>query len=199
MLEKYPALSCKLTRERGLLFKGPFHVVDPTGIYEHTFQLEIIWFSLYRYPLVFETSGYVPRTIDFHVYPNSGNLCIKAEPEEIWECRDGLPLLKFLEGTMKNLLIHHIFRKEEGYFIQERSHGPKGNLESLMEITQKSSDQLQYLIKEYLNDPSKKSDSKCPCNSGKIFGNCCQRIWNRIEILPPKLLLSILQEIDSPT
>jgi len=199
VLEKFPALTYKLIPDVGLYFEGPFHVVDQSGIYEYTFQLKIVWLDPYRYPLVFEMGGYIPRTIDFHVYTQTGNLCIKGTPEEIWECRDGLPLLKFLEGTLKNLLIHHIFRKKEGYFLQERSHGAMGCLESLMEITQRSTTQLKDMISSYLDSPFKKPDSLCSCKSGRMFKNCCQRIWNRIEIMPRELLLSILKEIESPS
>jgi hypothetical protein len=193
VLEKFPALTYKLIPDVGLYFEGPFHVVDQSGIFEYTFQLKIVWLDPYRYPLVFEMGGYIPRTIDFHVYPQTGNLCIKGTPEEIWECRDGLPLLKFLEGTLKNLLIHHIFRKKEGYFLQERSHGKLGALESLCDLLKiRNQSQLPNILKIYLKNAKIPSEKRCACNSGKIFRNCCAERWKKLSIFPSEYLEQFL-------
>lgn len=185
VIQKYPTF-CRIP----LGLSGKLEVTDPNKGLSHVFDLILIWSDARRYPLVFETGGYIPKTIDFHVYPAQKNLCIKALPEELWICRNGLSPMKFIEEELKPCLYHHIFRKEYGYFEQERAHDTRGNVDSLKELVGIDSDAwLVELIERYLRIPHPKPSDTCSCKSGQMFANCCAYNWEKLHILGSHILL----------
>lgn len=189
VLQKYPTF--------GLIpsgVSGRLEVTDPNKGLSHVFDLIIIWYNSKRYPLVFETGGYIPKTIDFHVYPAQKNLCIKALPEELWICRNGLSPLTFIEEELKPCLFHHIFRKEYGHFEQERAHDTRGNIDSLKELVGISSDAwLVELIERYFRFQYPNPNDICSCRSGRKFFNCCADDWKKLSILGIPVLTGYLE------
>ncbi|MDR6940846.1 hypothetical protein J2W55_000674 [Mucilaginibacter pocheonensis] len=104
---------------------------DINGEILDTYQLEIHSTDQYPsvFPWVFETGGKLPVNIDWHVYDDTGRCCIKVPPEEEVICKKGITLHAFIKDELTPYLFNQTFRRENGYYINERSHGVKGLIE----------------------------------------------------------------------
>lgn len=126
----------------------------------------------YEFPYVYELDNRIPKNIDWHIY-SDGHCCVKALPEEILICRQGIALSTFIEGQVIPFFFNQKHRELYGYFIQERGHGSEGNLESLYEIFRI---QDKAVIKQCLLFISKRQEpnrvSLCFCGSKKKYRKC---------------------------
>lgn len=126
-----------------------------------------------RFPHVFETGGRIPINIDWHVYPNDGHCCICSIPEEILICKNWISLHSFIENQVKPYLFNQKFREVHGFFLKERPHGNKGNIQFFVEAF-KTNDLTTVInglifIKQR-NEPNRVS--QCFCGSGFKYRKC---------------------------
>lgn len=135
-----------------------------------------------RFPLVFEKGERIPINIDWHVYPN-GHCCIKALPEEILICKQGITLESFIYGQVIPYFFNQKYRELHGFFLHERKHGVPGNLQ-FFEDTFKTTD-LKVIARGLLllweeNVPNRVS--QCFCRSGLKYRHCHKNALNNFKV-----------------
>ena len=171
---------------------GSIELADENGDIIDTYQIKIVPTQDYPYefPYVYELGGRIPINIDWHRFPD-GHCCIKAQTEEILICNQGITLAGFIKTEIIPYFFNQKHRELYGYFLQERPHGQKGNLEFVYEVfrtTDKS------LIKRCLLFISKKQEpnrvSRCFCGSKEKYRKCHRDTYR---------LLSRLTEADIAT
>lgn len=108
--------------------KGQIDLLSSDGAFIDQYDVEIVATERFpkTFPYVFETGGKIPTNYDWHVYETDGHCCIKTNPEEMIICNRGITLVGFIEKEVKPYLFNQTFRRLNGYFYQERSHGLKG-------------------------------------------------------------------------
>lgn len=160
----------ELKDENGLLVDSYFIKMQPTPEYPSCF------------PHVFETNGRIPVNIDWHIYTD-GHCCIKSIPEEIFICRKGITLHQFIQNEVVPYFFNQKYKELHGYFLNERSHGDKGNLEFFMDIFQtndlktiKTAIELNISKKEY------SKVAKCFCGSGRKYSKCHRKAFRTLNV-----------------
>ncbi len=149
------------------------------------YKLKIVAIPEYptRFPYVFETEGRIPLNIDWHVYPNDGHCCISSFPEEILTCKKGINLRDFIENHLKPYLFSQKYREDNGFFLLERAHGVKGNVQFFIDAF-KTNDLI--LIVNGLRFIKKRKEpnrvSLCFCESGQKFRNCHRETYRMLSI-----------------
>lgn len=142
-----------------------------------------------RFPKVFEVGGRIPNNVDWHVMTD-GSLCIAAPPDEILACAGGITLYKYLKLWVIPYLYNQTFRKRNGYFYKERSHGDLGIIESYQEILGirsigKIIEALNYVGSHKEPDRT----SLCFCGSGKKFRKCHRDQFRTLKKIDDVMLL----------
>ena len=133
------------------------------------------------YPIVYETGGRIPMNIDWHVYPE-GNCCLAVPIEEEIECRKGICLTRFIGTQVSGYFFNQTFRRRNGYFYRERSHGLLGSLEYYKELLVLKNLQYVYIaLKIASGDQELKPTSKCFCGSDSKYHKCHQRAIRRLK------------------
>ncbi|WP_440434792.1 SEC-C domain-containing protein [Parafilimonas sp.] len=160
----------ELKDANGLLVDSYFIKMQPTPEYPSYF------------PHVFETNGRIPVNIDWHIYTD-GHCCIKSIPEEIFICRKGMTLHQFIQNEVIPYFFNQKYKELHGYFLNERSHGDKGNLEFFKDIFQtndlrtiKTAIELNISKKEY------SKVAKCFCGSGKKYSKCHRKAFRTLNV-----------------
>lgn len=135
-----------------------------------------------KFPHVFETCGRIPKNIDWHIFDN-GRCCIKSIPEEILICKQGISLNQFIKDQVEPYFFNQKYRELNGYFLNERSHGVKGNIEFFEEVLGTKS---LILIKKCLvfirDDMEPNRVSNCFCGSGKKYRKCHQSTYRLLRL-----------------
>ncbi len=127
----------------------------------------------FKFPLVFEFGGRIPKNIDWHVFP-MGHCCIKCPPEEILTCKKGITLKDFIESELRPYFFNQKHRELTGFFLHERSHGLKGKyIEFLKEVFKTDNlveiaDSLIFIRKR--EEPNRVS--KCFCGRNEKYRKC---------------------------
>ncbi len=130
-----------------------------------------------QFPFVYETEGKIPNNIDWHVHED-GHFCLCTIPEEFLKCKRGINLSQFIENEVTPFLFNQTYRRNYGFFYQERRHGFSGELDyyaeilglkSVLEVAQF----FKFLIHQY--EPGR--TEKCFCKSGKKYRNCHRDIY----------------------
>lgn len=154
-----------------------------SGILEDSYLVEIHPTKDYpkRFPKVFEVGGRLPINPDWHVMLD-GSLCIAAPPDEIIACSEGMVLSIFLEKWVKPYFYNQTYRRKNGFFYKERSHGNLGILESYQEIlgTKNVSNIIKVLHYAATHSEPERT-SICFCDSGKKYRKCHRGIFRKLK------------------
>lgn len=200
VLEKYPKLLSTAPKGTTIL-KGEIDLIDEFGKHRDTYTIEVHPVSEYprRFPYVFETGGRLPWNADWHVYESDGHCCIKVDPEEILICKRGITLLTFLEQQVMPYFFNQTFRRLNGYFINERSHGLIGVIEYYQEVfKEKNIPKLIRLIEFVLNNEEPNRVSVCFCGVKNKYRKCHRdtfRLIHEIDTSNVKLHLILIKEL----
>jgi len=188
-----------------IMLKGEIDLVDTFGVYRDTYCVEIHSTPgyPYRFPYVFETGGRIPRNIEWHIFESDGHCCIKVEPEEILICKKGISLLDFLDNQVVPYFFNQTFRRLNGYFINERSHGLLGIVEFYKQkLNEENIFRLLGLLKFILKGIEPDRVSLCFCGSGLKYRKCHRDRFRLIREIGVealsrhvRLLQTILEEI----
>ncbi|WP_312398383.1 SEC-C metal-binding domain-containing protein [Sphingobacterium sp.] len=197
VINKFPELKL-LSRENSLPYlEGQIDLFDQNGrAYDSYFvKIECSEDYPHSFPLVYEINERLPNNIDWHVYPN-GQFCICAPPEEYFECSRGISLLSFIEKHLIPYLHNQAFRELNGYYLNERSHGKEGVLESLYNIlgTTNANKVLEILMYIYKNKTPSRT-SKCFCASGKKYRQCHRNAFIQFKKIGLERLKLIIKTI----
>jgi hypothetical protein len=137
----------------------------------------------YRFPFVFETGNRIPINFDWHVFEQDGHCCIKAQPEEIILCKNGINLLWFIEDQLLPYFFNQKHRELHGYFLKERSHGNDGNIDYFREIF--GTQDLNVILKGLAKIRNRKLPSRvemCFCGSGLKYRKCHREALKILEV-----------------
>jgi hypothetical protein len=174
IIKKYAKLT--LIEKSGIkILSGEIDLVNEVGDILDTYQLEICPCEEYPFlfPLVFETGGKLPVNIDWHVYEDTGRFCVKIPPEERLICINGITLHDFIKNELIPYLFNQTFRRENGYYINERAHGVDGLIEYYGERlkTNDTAELIRLLgFILYKNEPDRVA--LCFCGSNKKYRRC---------------------------
>lgn len=179
---QYPSL--KMEYEDGTPFLiGDLHLYDSAGNWYDTYSVKIVPTPYYPklFPMVFETGGRLPVNLDWHVYETTGSCCIKAKPEELLICSKGITLTSFIKEQAEPYFSNQTFRRENGFYLKERSHGILGTIESLKELFKTKSivsviRNLEFILRQ--EEPGR--THLCFCGSGIKYRKCHRSTYRGI-------------------
>jgi len=144
------------------------------------------------FPLVYETNQRLPHNIDWHIY-GDGHFCICTPIEEYIYCAKGIMLTSFIKNQVVPYLHNQSFREKEGYFLNERSHGSMGILESLYDILQVNDLIKVYSILVYIYENNKpQRTSKCFCGSDRKFRYCHKEGYEMLKSIGQERLFNVI-------
>ncbi len=177
----FPSLAYMEVEDGAPAVAGDLVLTDAAGSTIDVYKILIRETPLFpvRFPFVFEVGGRIPINIDWHVFPD-GHCCIKSIPEEIFICKGGLSLAKFIEQEVRPYFYNQKHREMHGYFLHERSHGPQGNIEFFQDFF--GTKDLQAILEDLLlikNHAEPNRVDNCFCHSGKKYRKCHRDIYRK--------------------
>jgi hypothetical protein len=127
--KEFPKL-IKVTREDGkLILRGELDIIDKDGKFWESYTVEVHHSDdfPFRFPILYEVGGKLPRIGDWHIYEDSGACCITVPPDEILICKKGISLSHFIHNEALPYLFNQTHRRVEGYYKNgEYQHGVAG-------------------------------------------------------------------------
>jgi hypothetical protein len=172
-LERYPDL--RIVEESGTIgVRGTFPVVEREEILDR-YQIEIRFPEDYprSLPGVFEIGRRIPRTVDRHVYPATGQACIVVDEEWLATVGERVVFRKFLDGPVRNYFIgQSLVEAGEPWPFGQRSHGAKGLVEAYGEWFDTTDQAVVIRYLDFLTHKQVKGHWTCPCGSGKRLRDC---------------------------
>lgn len=193
--ESYPKLSL-ISKSGTKILSGEIDLIDASKNVMDTYKLEIHPSDKYpfMFPLVFETGGRIPINVDWHIYPSLGNCCIKVPPEEELICKNGITLLDFIKNEVIPFFFNQTFRKENGYFINERSHGVTGLVEFYAEkLGNNDIKQIIILLGYILFKSEPNRVALCFCGKNEKYRRCHRAAYKLLSQIKRENLLMHLQ------
>lgn len=196
-ISSFPALQL-FSREDSLPYiEGDITLFDQNGESYDCYSIRIECSSDYpkSFPLVYETADRLPHNIDWHVY-NEGNFCISTSLEEYIHCAKGISLTTFVRDHLLPYLHNQSFREREGYFVNERSHGKKGILESIYDLLNVNDNDkaIKLLVFIYRNKTPSRT-TKCFCGSGKKYRHCHRDAYQSIKSIGQERLEKLISNL----
>ena len=166
------------------IIAGKLDLVDERGNHHDTYSIEIHPVSDYpnRFPIVFEVGGRVPKNIDWHVFESDGHCCIRTLPEEIIACRIGINLIGFIKEEVEPYFYSQTFRRLNGYFLNERSHGFFGDIEFFGEVldTNDILNMIKWLHFILQRKEPNRVAKKCFCGKDVMYRHCHRNAYRRL-------------------
>jgi hypothetical protein len=184
----YPDLHVHIENEK-VFIRGSFPITFENEILDR-YQVEIEFPLDYpdSVPIVREIGGRIPRAVDSHIIPATGQCCLFL-PDERWKAHPkGSSFLDFLNGPVRNFFLGQtMVRLGQSWPFGEHAHGIKGIIEyykGLLE-TEDVFTILNYL--DYMSKPVIKGHWSCPCGSGNRLRKChFERLIDLRLKIPPK-------------
>ena len=201
---EYPLLKIAVTPNYEKILKGRICILNNEDNYSEN---GLYWYSVeihpnsnypYRFPLLFETDGVIPRIPDWHIYPQSGNCCVTFPREEEIRCYDGITLLEYIKEYVIPFFKNTTFRRVEGYYYTgEYDHNPilatyQFYKDLLFEENPcKIIDILSYIKNN--NPPNRVS--LCFCGSNKKYRHCHKNVYGKIKRISNEHIIADIQTI----
>lgn len=125
-------------------------------------------------PRVFETAGRIPRAIDNHVYPQTGNLCLGSYLRLRIKIGPQLKLLRFADECIVPYLYAATRRETDGNFVfGELPHGRLGLIDDYQEIFGVSdAESVLATLRILATRPTSADRHPCPCGCGRRLALC---------------------------
>jgi len=181
---KYPNLSI-IDKDGKKFLKGVLDIPnEDLNIVGH-YLVEIHFTNLFpfRFPKLFEIGGDISSHIDWHKFSDN-SCCITVQPDEILKCKSGINILDFIERYCFSFFANHIYRKQEGQYLNgEYAHGLDGVKEfySILMKTDDVDKWVHYLTCTFFIPSQKyKRNGKCFCESDIKFKNCHLKIFDSL-------------------
>lgn len=159
------------------ILAGELDIIDDSGKLWDTYQIEIHPSPKYpyRFPLLFEVGGRIPKIADWHIFLNKA-CCLEIPPKEIIICKNGIRVKDYIEKFAIPYLANQTYRIREGHYKNgEYSHDGLGLIDFYLP-KMKTDNLKQALIwmKEISNGKyfTRSSFHSCFCGSGKQIKNC---------------------------
>jgi hypothetical protein len=175
LTKEYPTLH--LLVERGAVHvRGTFPVLGADGRALDRFQVSIDLPPGYPrvLPVVRETGGRIPWTLERHVQPDDGTACVLL-PDERWRVFPvGAPFLDYVKGPLHTYFLGQLMvERGEPWPFGEWGHGGQGILEYYQELlgTRDPTCVARWVYE--LARQRVKGHRACPCGRGKAISDCC--------------------------
>lgn len=169
----YPNLHFYPEKDR-VLIRGSFPIIHGGKILDrYLLEIELLPDYPESIPIVRETGGRIPRTLDHHINNPAGEICLFLPDERCNVYPLGSTFLDFLNGPLRNYFIgESLVEFGQPWPFGQWSHGAEGILEYYSNLlgTKDLAVILKYL--EYLSKPKLKGHWDCPCGSGEPLRNC---------------------------
>jgi hypothetical protein len=170
--ERFPDL--RVSKEGDVVFlRGSFPIIHEGEILDrYEIELEIPPDLGDSIPKLRETGGRIPRNVNRHMDPATGDACPVVPEEWLLHAACG-SVISFLTGPVRNFFIgQSLVEQGEPWPFGERSHGRAGLLEYYEELfeTTDSAAMVRYL--ECLSRDGLKGHWDCPCGSGERLRDC---------------------------
>lgn len=177
--------------------KGVVELKDPEKKIVDTYEILIKSIESYpnKFPQVFELGGKFPKNVDWHVFPDL-SCCLASPPEETLICIDGINLNSFIEKHVIPYFFNQTFRRENGYFLNERAHGDLGWIEFFYEILRTKD--INHVIKTLeliLSGVKIERTAMCICGSKKKYRNCHRDAIHLLRKLPKDDIAQYYQKL----
>ena len=192
LLDRYPGLALRPTKERGTLVIGGELQFSATGgkggvCVTDSFSVEITVPSTFpaEPPVARETAGRVPKT--FHTNPD-GTLCLGSPLRLQMEVRRKPSLLGFVDRCLIPYLYgyaHH----ERGAALPfgELDHGSPGLLFEYRHLLGVKDNRTCVGLLSLVGEKKRIANKRpCPCGSGRRVGRCHHRKLNRLRMSAPR-------------
>lgn len=172
---KYQSL--QLVVENDVLFlRGIFPLIDPeNGDEIDSYQIEIEFppdFPM-RIPIVRETGGRIPRTIDRHIDEKDGSACLGMREQLHNHITHNASALSFIEGPIYQFFLgQSYYELTDKWIFGEWSHGADGILEYYSKRFKTNDPRMILTFVEYLSKNTVKGHWPCFCTNGKRLRNC---------------------------
>lgn len=181
-----PGFVCTDNQHGAPELTGTLDLLDHQGEWVDSYEVRIVCPPDYplSFPLVYETGGRVPVNIEWHVYPD-GQACICAIPEEMIICSRGITLQAFVDDWVKPYFFNQKHREMHGFFLNERPHGPAGNIQFFCEVFK--TDNLGHIAEmlSYIrSNPEPNRVWDCFCGSGEKYRRCHRDAFRIFRALP---------------
>jgi hypothetical protein len=147
-------------------------------------------------PVVFETTGKIPRTADYHVNPD-GSCCIGVKGAIFKWLGKGFPLSSYLRGPLKNYFVFQALKAQgQSWQVGEAEHGNKGIYDFWKaELGDLSPTEMVGILAAASKGKCPPKNGKCPCGSRVRSRKCHGRLVGRLGLRYPKQLLLEESEI----
>ncbi len=162
------------TADELVILDGKFVVTGPKGPFDaYMVNIKVSSAFPWQEPIVVETGDRIPKTIDRHIFPNTGRCCLGIWEEWLLTAPDHT-FLTYLSGWLHDYFVSQTSFEAKGEWpYGERSHGDEGVNESYAELLEVPNDAT--VISDYLRLLARsiaKGHTPCPCGSGKILRKC---------------------------
>lgn len=187
VLLKYPMLQ-KAGSGDNCFIKGLIDIIDKEEKHWDTYEVEIHNSTdfPYRFPILYEVGGMIPRIADWHIYEDTFACCVKVLPEELIRCRNGITLLEYIDEEAIPFLFNQSHRRHEGFYVNgEYAHGLMGWYEYYARelntnLNIKETIRLILFIAEG-NKPFR--THSCFCGNGELFRKCHKETYEKLSLL----------------
>ena len=193
-LSNFPDLQLCIREDSLPYLSGNLILSDENDVKYDEYSIKIECTKDYpnSFPLVYETNERLPHNIDWHIY-GDGHFCICTPIEEYIYCAKGITLTSFIQKQVVPYLHNQSFREKEGYFLNERSHGSLGILESLHDILHINDSTKIYSILVHIYKNSKPlRTSKCFCGSARKYRHCHKEAFEVLKSIGQDRLFGII-------
>lgn len=197
--EIYPKLKASKTKGNTYVLSGEIDIFDADDIYRGSFSIELKTTSgyPYRFPLLYETEGKIPRIEDRHMYKDA-QCCVTIMQKEEIRAKRGITIVQYMNEYTIPFFANQIFFETYGKWANgDYKHGIKGILQyyqELLEIEDK-----QQILKEIKNaiEVSQKNYEPCYCGSKKKYKKCHLKQHREIKKVSPNRLIQDYKLIQS--
>ncbi len=182
--DEYSGLKLEVDDKNGVpCISGIIRLVSKSGLFIDSYTIKIVPPKEYplRFPWVYEIDGRIPKNIDWHVYPDDGHWCMISIPEEILICKKGINLCSFIENQVQPYLFNQKHREMNGFFLKERPHGNRGNIQFFIEAF--NTTDLTAIIKGLVFIKQRKEPNRvnlCFCGADRKYRKCHREAYRRL-------------------
>lgn len=144
---------------------------------------------------LYEIGSYIPRSIDWHKYPDD-LCCVTVAPIEIIICKNGITLCSFIENHVIPYLANQYYRKEFGAYKAEYAHGLEGLFQAYCDIMKTSDTSLwkRYILCAFgAYKVNLSRNANCFCGSGKKYKHCHMIVFQDLKSIGKENLLNHMQ------
>jgi ubiquitin-protein ligase len=161
-----------------IFIRGVVHLSQPDSGHIDTISVEITFPNDYpkREPKIHETGGRFKPDYKRHINSVDGTFCLWIPEESKWNWKDPDAILTWFNEVIIFLDRQLIYEVVHEWTGPQRRHGDEGRIDYLMERT--GCDELSARLALTLSREGRGSierQTKCPCESGRIWNKCHRR------------------------